>query len=511
MAEPAIIKLAVMALGGQGGGVLANWIVSAFERAGYLAQSTSVPGVAQRTGATIYYIEAFPEAAAAAAGREPVLALSPAEGDVDIVLASELMEAVRAVDRGFVTRDQTTLIASTHRVYTIGEKSAMGDGILSSEAALAKARDAARRCLAFDMEAAADDTGAAISAVLFGALAGSGATGIAYDVFEAVIRADGRMVEVNLAGFARGWELAAPYVAEAAESEGADGAPTNPPTKFQPGAARIRARISQEFPEPVRETALAGADRAADYQNLRYASLYLDRLKAIREADALAGGAAREYLLTEETARHLALWMCYEDAVRVADLKTRGGRFARIRDEARAAPGQIVHVSEYMHPRPREICDILPAPLGGFLLKFRPAHGLLSVIFSRGRRVSTSKLRGFLQLYLLAGLRPLRPLSLRYAEEGARIAAWLRRIAEAAHGNYDLGVEIARCQRLIKGYGDTHARGLKNFARVMGALEGFADAPDAAERLARLRDAALADEDGAALSKALGEGDAEAA
>ena len=50
------IKIAVLAMGGEGGGVLADWIVSLAEHNGFLGQNTSVPGVAQRTGATIYYV-----------------------------------------------------------------------------------------------------------------------------------------------------------------------------------------------------------------------------------------------------------------------------------------------------------------------------------------------------------------------------------------------------------------------------------------------------------------------
>ena len=90
------ITIAVVALGGEGGGVLADWIVDLANHGGYLAQATSVPGVAQRTGATVYYLELFPKSAAQAAGRDPVLALMPVPGDVDVVLASELMEGARA-------------------------------------------------------------------------------------------------------------------------------------------------------------------------------------------------------------------------------------------------------------------------------------------------------------------------------------------------------------------------------------------------------------------------------
>ena len=122
-----IIKLAVLAVGGQGGGVLSGWIVSVAEANGYVAQSTSVAGVAQRTGATIYYIEMMPEGE-----KPPVFALAPAEGDVDILIAAEMMEAGRAIMRGFVTPDQTTLIASTHRNLATVEKVVPGSGITDS-------------------------------------------------------------------------------------------------------------------------------------------------------------------------------------------------------------------------------------------------------------------------------------------------------------------------------------------------------------------------------------------
>ena len=64
------LKIAIMAMGGEGGGVLADWIVDLGETNGHLAQTTSVPGVAQRTGATVYYLELFPKSAARAAGSQ---------------------------------------------------------------------------------------------------------------------------------------------------------------------------------------------------------------------------------------------------------------------------------------------------------------------------------------------------------------------------------------------------------------------------------------------------------
>ena len=74
---------------------------------------------------------------------------------------------------------------------------------------------------------------------------------------------------------------------------------------------------------------------------------------------------------------------------------------------------------------------------------------------------------------------------------------------DQAGRNYDLGVELVRCRRLIKGYSDTHARGLSKFDRVVEASLSIAHRPDAADWCRRLREAALKDEEGKALDGAI--------
>ncbi|MFQ5347237.1 MAG: indolepyruvate oxidoreductase subunit beta family protein, partial [Rhodothalassiaceae bacterium] len=457
MTGPRAITISINALGGQGGGVLANWIVALAESEGHIAQSTSVPGVAQRTGATVYAVELFPRAAAEAQGKPPILALMPVPGDVDIVIAAEWMEAGRAILRGFVTPELTTLIASTHRDYAIAEKSAPGDGTADAGVVAEAARAHARRFVAFDMAAAARKAGSAISAVLFGALAGSDALPFPREAYEAVIRADGRMVEANLAGFARGYEAARGGVEEEPHE--------SPPAAYGAhGAEALVRMLRRDFPHQVQDVLLAGARRLADYQDRKYVIDYADRLRPLLRLDDPALG----YRLTTEVARHLALWMSYEDTIRVADLKTRPARFDRIRKEVDATPGAIIEIAEFMHPRLEELRDTLPRPLGALVGRMR----FLRRLFRRGRRVRTTTFGGFLLLRLVAGLRPLRRLSYRHAREMAAIDAWLERILAVAGENYDLAVEIARCQGLIKGYGETHERGREKFDRIMADLEG---------------------------------------
>jgi len=485
------LSIAILAMGGEGGGVLADWIVDLAEHNGYIAQTTSVAGVAQRTGATIYYVEMFPRASAEREGAAPLLALMPSPGDVDVVIASELMEAARAVQRGLVTPDRTTLIASTHRVLSIPEKSAMGDGARDGARMEEACAQAARRFVRFDMAQTVERTGSVISAVLFGALCAEGLLPFDRAQFEETIRRGGVGVESSLRAFAEGFERAKAPPAAAREVKRPVGAPL-PRTHPNPRVARLLERLHGELDEPLRAVAGEGVRRLLDYQDPGYASTYLDRLGRF----ARFGDAA----LLEVVARHLALWMSYEDTIRVADLKTRAKRFERVRAEVR--PGEaLLSIDEFLHPRLEEICDTLPAPLGRWLLKPGPARALVERFTRKGRIVPTTSLGGFLLLRAVASMRRWRRATLRYERENAQIERWLERIEAAAATDPVLAVEIARCQRLVKGYGDTHERGNRSFAWVMDAVERLQGRADAASTLRALHEAALADESGDALRK----------
>jgi len=194
--------------------------------------------------------------------------------------------------------------------------------------------------------------------------------------------------------------------------------------------------------------------------------------------------------------------MTYEDTIRVAALKTRATRFARVHGEVRADVGQLVAIDEYLHPRLQEICETLPAGIGRWLERPGWPRRLVERLTERGRVVTTSSLSGFLLLYAIAGLRRFRRTSLRFAVEDARIEDWLAEIARVAAINPALAIEVAQCQRLVKGYGDTHARGWSSFTTLM-AVVARAGAGLAPATLAELRDAALADERGLALNAAL--------
>jgi indolepyruvate ferredoxin oxidoreductase beta subunit len=518
------LTLAIVALGGEGGGVLADWIVAVAERAGHYAQNTSVAGVAQRTGATVYYVEIFPPGHEANAGAgapvrsQPVLSVFPTPGEVDVLIASELMECGRAVQRGFVTPDRTTLITSTNRVYSIDEKMAMGDGRADSAELLAAAKRASKRLIAADFMDMAEQSRSVISASLFGALAGSGVLPFTREQFEAPIHAFGKAVESSLQAFAAGYDAGTPPAKparksnpipltigprpvtvedrKADEEKGRNKIAATDPASLVGPALRPLAERVLDLPPAARSMILHGLVRTAVYQNLGYAERYLSLVTKFAAADPDPHGPAR---LTTEAARHIALWMCYQDTIQVAMQKTRQARMERIRKEARAEAHQLVQVREYLHPQIDEITDTMPSRLGAGLARSRWFQRLVGALTHKGMILNTSSVTGYTMLSTMARLRPLRPRSLRFVREQAAIEAWIEQALATAATDPDLAREIIECQRVLKGYGATYEHGNDSFEKLMTAARALVGTPDAARRLADLRSAAVADEDGARL------------
>lgn len=499
------LTILIGALGGEGGGVLTNWLVDAAAQCGFPVQSTSIPGVAQRTGSTTYYIEIVPVDAAELAGKRPVLALVPGIGDIDLMVASELLEASRAVANGFVTRERTIVLTSTHRAYVMTEKMAMGDGRLNSGRLLEAIGDNAQGCVAFDMDALARRHSVMISAVMLGAIAGIGKLPIPADAFEAVIGADGTTAEANRRGFRAGLQAAQDLArpAEALESERAPARVIDSEPFARDIAAMARA---------AQEVASEGTRRLVAYQDARYARMFLDRLRPIQELDARWSENGR--LLTS-VARHLAVRMSFEDVIRVAQAKSDPRRFARIRSEKGIGEDDPYIVVDYLKPGVEELCSLLPPGLARSVLRIAEQRGWLGRVHF-GMEVKSTSVLGYLRFWTLAKLRRVRRRTYRYQQEQAAIEAWLAQVRAAGEISADLAREIADCARLIKGYGDTYQLGVANYALIethliRPALAGRLAPLHAIDAIASARTAALADPDGTALAQAIAEAERAAA
>jgi indolepyruvate ferredoxin oxidoreductase beta subunit len=465
-AAPRPVSILIAALGGQGGGVLTDWIVAAAEHAGLAAQATSIPGVAQRTGATTYYLEVHPVAAGPGAPR-PVFSLYPTPGDVDVIIASEFLEAGRTLELDYASPERTTLVASTHRLFAIGERTVLGDGVFPEARLREAARALTRQTVAFDALAAARAAGSEVNAVLLGAFAATGVLSIPEAAYEAAIR-QGVAAERNLAGFKAGCEIAAlgtsldaerpiarPWPEVRAERAAALG-------RRGPAFLALCASAAAALDPAVHATMGEALARLIDYQDARYAERCL---ALVREVAALGKGPR----LTERFARRLAVWATYEDAIRVADLKTRRTRFERIRAEQAAPAGASLVVTDYLKPDLDEIYGILPAVIGRPIARWaerRWPDGRPTL----GQHVRTTTVLGFARVWLLGRLRVLRARSLRAEREWSLIERWRAAVLAAAALDTDLAVEIAETAGIVRGYGEVRRRLFGAFGRLLDEI-----------------------------------------
>jgi indolepyruvate ferredoxin oxidoreductase beta subunit len=477
------ITLLVCALGGEGGGVLSEWLYGAAVRAGFDAQATSIPGVAQRTGATTYYLEVAPQPRTTLGGRRPVFGLNPVPGEIDLLISSELLETVRQVGNGMASPDRTLVVSSTARALTVAEKMQLADGRADSAALVATLQKHAQRAELLDLAALAREAGTVISAVLLGAIAATGRLPIPRTVFEDAIRASGKGVDASLRGFALAFDAVTARAAQRSAAEAAVAAALQPPD------LRALAR-----------------DKLTRWQDAAYAQLYeqrLDRVATSERVNDPLGTLAGD--ITQEVTRWLALWMAFDDIVHVARLKLAASREQRVRREVAARDDEIVKLYDHFKPGVPECAGLLPEPWAGKLLAWdrrRVAAGRAP--WALPLKLGTHTVTGVLALRLVAGLKGWRRRGARHALEQSLIERWLAAVERGTREHAPLGLELARAGRLVKGYGSTNERGKEHLLHLIDHLAfGAGSAEQRAAAVRATLAAALADDAGRAFDAAL--------
>jgi indolepyruvate ferredoxin oxidoreductase beta subunit len=497
------ISLLICALGGEGGGVLTEWLVDIARHAGYPAQATSIPGVAQRTGATTYYIEVFPVPMAELGAKRPVFSLNPVPGALDAMISSELLETARQVGNGLPSPERTLVITSSARTLTTQERMHLGDGRADDADLLKLVRQFSRSHQVFDMAAVARETGTVVSAVMLGAIAGSGLFPFRRADYEAIVKEGGKGVEASLRGFAKAFDLVSQgkaqsdFVAQVLAPQ-PDPAGTLAPQASPPHHAST-------FPASVQEMFGLGYARLLEYQGKDYAELYVQRLRQVLAAEREADPQdAHGHATTREMARWLALWMAFDDIVRVADLKSRASRWTRVKGEVKLGDDDLLKLYDHFKPGVPEFAALLPTSLATRLVAWDRKRVL------RGKqpwalplKIGTHSVFGMLSLRTLAALKWLRVRGSRYTLEQQMIEKWLQGVVRGTQRGWQLGHEIALCGRLIKGYGSTNERGKDNLLHVLDHLANGGRAEDAALAIRAAREAALADDAGKALDATL--------
>ncbi len=498
------ISILICALGGEGGGVLTEWLVETAHYAGFPAQATSVPGVAQRTGATTYYLEIFSTPISQLQDRHPIFGLNPLPGKLDVMISSELLETTRQLSNGMSSAQRTCVITANNRTLTTIEKMQMGDGRLSDAQMMAWVQTNSKTHHIVDFASMAKEAGTIISAVMLGSLGASGQLPFARAHYEKAIQGDNpnasASTQASLRGFDLGWKkiehqrIQSQYVESILS-------PAPVPTSTTPTV------IAQHFPTSTHQFLSLGYERLIDYQNNAYAQLYVQRMQTVLAFEKQQDPTGtNDFAITRDCARWLALWMAFDDIVRVADLKSRASRWQRVQSEVKAKDDDLLRIYDHFKPGVPEFAALLPTSMANVLMQWdrqRIANG--KTPWALPLRIGTHSIIGMMALRSLASLRWLRVWGSRYLHEQQSIEHWLHALQTATTSSWDLGFEVAQCGRLIKGYGSTNERGKSNLLHVLNHLV-LNNSQDPAKRttaLAHARQAALKDAGGLALDQAL--------
>jgi len=339
---------------------------------------------------------------------------------------------------------------------------------------------------------------------MLGAVAGSGLFPFPKSAYEAVIGEGGNSAAASRRGFERGFAAVAGVRTQAAMVSDLLLNPDQP-TLVQ---KRLRADLAHKFPPAVHELLGLGHARVLEYQDAAYAQLYVQRLQQVLDAECHADPAAASgYAITNEAARWLALWMAFDDIVRVADLKSRASRWQRVKGEVKAGEDDLLLVYDHFKPGVPELAALLPKTLANKLMAWdsrRQQRG--KAPWALPLKVGSHSVLGMACLRLLASLHWLRRRGNRFAQEQALIEQWLASVVQGTRAHWATGFEVAQCGRLIKGYGSTNERGKDNLLHIIGHLAqggAFATLEARAEAIAAARTAALLDEAGTALDATL--------
>jgi len=470
-----LIKIMVPAVGGQGGGVLTEWLVQAFFLENYDVQGISLPGLSQRGGSTVYYLEAHPRPESP--DKQIIFAQFPVPGEVDIIISQEFLELGRALQLGYGS-DRTTIVTSTHRIYSTLEKMPIGSGIYSDENLRKIATAFSSKLIELNALQLAKDNGMddlAVNAILFGALAASGRLPLSKASFISSVEKVGVAVKTNLRGFDVGWS----FVSSKKYAESGKKAVVWE-TFVKTRADRLEeyerevylgkvSRIETEFPSQLREIIAESLYRLIDYQDEVYADTYIDDVKEIYGLDESVKGNLK---LTEHFARNLALLMSYEDGIRVAELKIKSERFKRIKEEMRLRDDQVFKVVDYLKPDAEELYGLLPNIVIAPFVRIIESP-IFKKIWRRKKPITfaqtptTTSFSGYLRLWMMTKIKFMRPHSYRFKKERALMRKYKESTIYYSGLDYKLGSLIARSGSMVKGYGKVRRRTIKAFYRFI--------------------------------------------
>ena len=443
------VRALIGTVGGQGGGVLSDWLVRGLLNSGWQAQSIGLLGLSQRAGSVIYYLEASP-----VGDTPPILSPFAVPGDVDLILAQEFLELGRLLQGGFAAKD-CNIVANTYRYLGTLEKMPAEGGVYPIDVIQTAAETLSDNTWLFHAQNMVTEAGLSYlssNAILLGAVVASPSFNLPVEPFHQAISDAGSNVGDNIKAFDLGYQMMrdgtlprAHFQQEEVKDwqQMADERAAKLSGKNQAAYRKLLTEAQQTLPAKINQTLAEALYQLIDYQNETYARAYLEMVNEFKADENLQALYAQ----------HLALWLTYEDSPRVAQLKTRPSRFTGIAKEHGLKPGQKMLVEDFLAPDPQQLYGILPPALAELVRGIGRRFNADFENITLEMKIKTSSFWGYRTMAFIGWTRRFRLSSWRHQQEMQQIHNWQTGIREWQSLGDEFGALAADAGRLIKGYG----------------------------------------------------------
>lgn len=428
------MRILIPSVGGLGVGVFVEWLSAALIMEGLKPNVLNLPGVSQRTGRTLSYMEIGSDGTS--------FSPFPTKGNIDLIISHEFLELLRVLKEGYGGKG-CNVIGTTYRYYTTYEKLSLKRDIYTYE----NFRDVIEKYSKDHIMADIYKLGISdfSNAHLLGLLCASGYMPfIRRETYERAMEAVRIDTERNLRDFNTGCELLGRIKRDSSPSVIDEISPCDTPDLYIKESIE---RLGLTYGKDIRDVLFEAVGQIIDYQDVKYARLYISRVYDLHSV--LESNGTVRIGVIKEFARVLAIRMMYEDIIRVAEKKISRGRFERIRRLYRIQDRDVFWIKDFFGPDIDELYGILPNLLGKIFDRLLSRYRI-----SWKTGMFTNHISGFLILKGISKLRFLRRHSLRYAKENSLIEMYIDHIRRCSAHTTDSALLAAKGGAIVRGYGD---------------------------------------------------------
>lgn len=439
------MKILISSIGGLGVGVFVEWLSAAAILEGLQPNVLNLPGVSQRAGRTLSYMEISNDGT--------MFSPFPEKGNLDLIISQEFLELLRILKEGYGGKN-CNILGTTYRYYTTYEKLSLKRDDYTYENFRSVIEEHTKDHVVADIHKMSVSDFS--NAHLLGLLCASGYLPmIRQESYKKAIKTVGIDPERNLRDFAFGYGfLKKIKEGLSLQKDGKRGLYNLPEGYIKESIEKFESVYGKD----VRDVLAEAVRQLIEYQDISYAEFYISRVYDFHRLLEANKRTKIDGEVIKEFAKVLAVRMMYEDVIRVAEKKISKERFERIKRLYRIQNTEVFWVKDFFRPELDELYGILPSSLGKILDSI-----LSNYRISWKTEVFANHISGFLILKGMSKLRFLRRHSYRYKKEDALIERYIEHVRRCLIYGSDSALLAAKGGVIVRGYGDVRKEMIKSW------------------------------------------------